>query len=112
MRVRSGEASEKLIMLRRSTRLRREYLYRKSLEGKERSLYEKKRKIKQALAGLAFFFVFFATVREQHCGFRGQACVRFSGNLVFSFFNINSCVSTKRISSWIDRGEGRLCCHL
>ncbi|CAK9226956.1 unnamed protein product [Sphagnum troendelagicum] len=37
-------------MLRRSTRLRREYLYRKSLEGKERSLYEKKRKIKQALA--------------------------------------------------------------
>ncbi len=86
MRVRSGEASEKLIMLRRSTRLRREYLYRKSLEGKERSLYEKKRKIKQALAGLAFFFFFvFATVREQHCGFRGQACVRFSGNLVFSF---------------------------
>lgn len=58
MRVRSGEASEKLIMLRRSTRLRREYLYRKSLEGKERSLYEKKRKIKQALAGLAFFFFF------------------------------------------------------
>ncbi len=43
-------------MLRRSTRLRREYLYRKSLEGKERSLYEKKRKIKQALAGLFFFF--------------------------------------------------------
>jgi hypothetical protein len=76
-------------MLRRSTRLRREYLYRKSLEGKERSLYEKKRKIKQALAGLCFFFFFcfcvFATVREQHCGFRGQACVRFSGNLVFSF---------------------------
>lgn len=84
MRVRSGEASEKLIMLRRSTRLRREYLYRKSLEGKERSLYEKKRKIKQALAGLCLFFVF-VTVREQHCGFRGQVCVRFSGNLVFSF---------------------------
>jgi hypothetical protein len=46
-------------MLRRSTRLRREYLYRKSLEGKERSLYEKKRKIKQALAGLFFFFSLF-----------------------------------------------------
>ncbi|KAG0466327.1 hypothetical protein HPP92_017907 [Vanilla planifolia] len=37
-------------MLRRNTRLRREYLYRKSLEGKEREYYEKKRKIKEALA--------------------------------------------------------------
>ena len=36
-------------MLRRNIRLRREYLYRKSLEGKERAEYEKKRKIKQAL---------------------------------------------------------------
>ncbi|KAJ0612227.1 putative U3 snoRNP protein/Ribosome production factor 1 [Helianthus annuus] len=36
-------------MLRRNVRLRREYLYRKSLEGKERLLYEKKHKIKQAL---------------------------------------------------------------
>ncbi|KAI5648738.1 hypothetical protein M9H77_34743 [Catharanthus roseus] len=36
-------------MLRRSIRLRREYLYRKNLEGKERLLYEKKRKIRQAL---------------------------------------------------------------
>ncbi|GLT26078.1 hypothetical protein SLA2020_011650 [Shorea laevis] len=36
-------------MLRRNIRLRREYLYRKSLEGKERFLYEKKRKIKEAL---------------------------------------------------------------
>ncbi|PWA80418.1 ribosomal RNA processing Brix domain protein [Artemisia annua] len=36
-------------MLQRNIRLRREYLYRKSLEGKERQLYEKKRKIKQAL---------------------------------------------------------------
>lgn len=38
-------------MLRRNIRLRREYLYRKSLEGKERLLYEKKRKIKEALQG-------------------------------------------------------------
>lgn len=38
-------------MLRRNARLRREYLYRKSLEGKERELYEKKRKIRQALEG-------------------------------------------------------------
>ncbi|KAJ4783996.1 U3 small nucleolar ribonucleoprotein IMP4 [Rhynchospora pubera] len=36
-------------MLRRNTRMRREYLYRKSLEGKEREYYEKKRKIRQAL---------------------------------------------------------------
>ncbi|KAK4592162.1 hypothetical protein RGQ29_016604 [Quercus rubra] len=36
-------------MNRRNTRLRREYLYRKSLEGKERILYEKKRMIKEAL---------------------------------------------------------------
>lgn len=43
-------------MLRRNIRLRREYLYRKSLEGKERLLYEKKRKIKEALQGLPFFF--------------------------------------------------------
>ncbi|KAL5729122.1 hypothetical protein ACHQM5_002115 [Ranunculus cassubicifolius] len=36
-------------MLRRNIRQRREYLYRKNLEGKERVLYEKKRKIKEAL---------------------------------------------------------------
>ncbi|KAL5543689.1 hypothetical protein UlMin_007473 [Ulmus minor] len=36
-------------MLRRNIRLRREYLYRKSLEGKARLLYEKKRKIREIL---------------------------------------------------------------
>ncbi|KAL6282084.1 hypothetical protein ACE6H2_013013 [Prunus campanulata] len=36
------------IMLRRNTRLRK-YLYRNSLEGKERLIYEKKRKIREAL---------------------------------------------------------------
>ncbi|CAL1373975.1 unnamed protein product [Linum trigynum] len=36
-------------MLRRNVRLRREYLYRKSLEGKERLRYENKRKISEAL---------------------------------------------------------------
>jgi U3 small nucleolar ribonucleoprotein protein IMP4 len=34
-------------------------LYRKSLEGKERLLYEKKRKIKEALQGLNFHKLFF-----------------------------------------------------
>jgi len=37
-------------MIRRNTRLRKEYLYRKSLEGKEREIYEKKRAIRKALA--------------------------------------------------------------
>ncbi|KYQ92944.1 brix domain-containing protein [Tieghemostelium lacteum] len=36
-------------MIRRNARLRQEYLYRKSLEGKEKDIYEKKRKIKKAL---------------------------------------------------------------
>eukprot|EP00850_Spirogloea_muscicola_P002707 SM000010S04345 [mRNA] locus=s10:1037463:1039044:- [translate_table: standard] len=36
-------------MLRRNARLRREYLYRKGLEGRERAAYEKKRRIRQAL---------------------------------------------------------------
>ena len=38
-------------MIRRNARLRREYLYRKSLEGKERLEYERKRKIREALDG-------------------------------------------------------------
>ena len=37
-------------MLRRQARLRREYLYRKSLEGKEKEEYERKRQVKEALA--------------------------------------------------------------
>lgn len=36
-------------MLRRDARLRREYLHRKGLEGVERSVYEKKRLVKNAL---------------------------------------------------------------
>eukprot|EP01098_Paradermamoeba_levis_P012314 TRINITY_DN5365_c0_g1_i2.p1 TRINITY_DN5365_c0_g1~~TRINITY_DN5365_c0_g1_i2.p1 ORF type:complete len:298 (-),score=82.79 TRINITY_DN5365_c0_g1_i2:213-1061(-) len=36
-------------MLRRNIRLRKEFLYRKSLEGKEKDEYEKKRKIRKAL---------------------------------------------------------------
>ena len=35
---------------RRNLRLRREYLYRKSLEGKERALYDRKKRIQKALA--------------------------------------------------------------
>jgi U3 small nucleolar ribonucleoprotein protein IMP4 len=36
-------------MNKRNTRLRREYLYRKSLEGREREVYEKRRRIREAL---------------------------------------------------------------
>lgn len=36
--------------LRRQTRERREYLYRKSLEDKDRQVYEKKKRIREALA--------------------------------------------------------------
>lgn len=36
-------------MIKRNARLRREYLYRKGLEGVERSTYEKKRKVREAL---------------------------------------------------------------
>ncbi len=37
--------------LRRQARLRREYLYRKSLEDKEKSILERKRKIKESIEG-------------------------------------------------------------
>jgi len=37
-------------MIRRNTRLRREFLYRKSLEGKERAAYEHKVQVKEAIA--------------------------------------------------------------
>ena len=42
-------------MLRRDIRLRKEYLYRKSLEGKQKEEYEKKQKIREALAGRRLF---------------------------------------------------------
>jgi U3 small nucleolar ribonucleoprotein protein IMP4 len=38
-------------MLRRNARLRKEYLYRKSLEGKEKATYERKRAVRKALDG-------------------------------------------------------------
>ena len=42
----SSEAASR----RRQTRLRREYLYRKSLEGQEKAAYEQKRLVREALA--------------------------------------------------------------
>ena len=40
------------MQIRRQTRLRREYLYRKALEDKEKSVHERKRKLKAALDGV------------------------------------------------------------
>lgn len=42
------------VPIRRQTRLRKEYLYRKSLEGKEKAAYERKRLIRTALQGACF----------------------------------------------------------
>ncbi|RUS30456.1 anticodon-binding protein [Jimgerdemannia flammicorona] len=52
-----------LPQIRRNTRLRREYLYRKSLETKERSIFERKQKIKEAIErklqiNCYFYFIF------------------------------------------------------
>ncbi len=43
-------ASSEAASRRRQTRVRREYIYRKSLEGKEKATYEQKRVIREALA--------------------------------------------------------------
>ena len=43
-------ASSNSASQRRQTRLRREYLYRKSLEGREKEAYEQKRRVREALA--------------------------------------------------------------
>ena len=42
-------------MLRRDIRLRREYLIRKSSEGKQKEEYEKKQKVREALSSLLFW---------------------------------------------------------
>lgn len=37
--------------IRRQNRLRREYLYKKSLEAQQRQIFERKQQLKNALAG-------------------------------------------------------------
>lgn len=54
-------------MLRRNIRLRRDYLYRKSLEGKKKEEYEKKMKVREALAcRLLFVIVSFSWKESSH----------------------------------------------
>lgn len=45
-----------LFKLRRQARERREYIYRKSIEDKERNIEERKRKLKNALDGIYIHF--------------------------------------------------------
>ncbi len=45
-------------MLQRSARLRREYLYRKDLEGKELATLERRKQLKEALDGSNAFLSF------------------------------------------------------
>lgn len=47
----TGSHTTMSVPIRRQTRLRKEYLYRKSLEGKEKAAYERKRLIRTALQG-------------------------------------------------------------
>ena len=42
--------------VRRNARLRREYLYRKSLEATERLVYDRKKQLKEAIAGASSWF--------------------------------------------------------
>lgn len=39
-------------MIRRQARLRREYIYRKSIEEKQRQIQDKKERIKKAIEGI------------------------------------------------------------
>ena len=41
-----------VFQLRRQARLRREYLYRKSLEGRKKAIQDKKDRLRQALEGM------------------------------------------------------------
>ena len=43
--------SSEFVMIRRNTRLRKEYIFRRTLKAKEREEFEKKRAIKKALEG-------------------------------------------------------------
>ena len=42
-------------MLRRQARLRREYIYRKSVEQRQKTIEDKKKRLKQAIDGIDFF---------------------------------------------------------
>jgi len=44
-----------LFQIRRQARLRREYIYRKSIEDRERTIQEKKQKLKHSLDGNFLF---------------------------------------------------------
>ena len=45
-------------MIRRNTRLRKEYIYRKALEAKDRQIFERKQALKNALAGQFYIYIY------------------------------------------------------
>lgn len=51
MRHVSLDSYSDLLQLRRQTRLRREYIYKKSIEQRELAIQEKKQKLKRAIDG-------------------------------------------------------------
>jgi U3 small nucleolar ribonucleoprotein protein IMP4 len=64
--------------LRRNIRLRKEYLYRKSLEGKERDDYERRLKVKKALAGEWLCPPLFTLLRGHATGLQRESPSRLS----------------------------------
>ena len=45
-------------MIRRENRLRREYIYRKSLEQRQKAIEEKREKVKDAIENNRYFLIF------------------------------------------------------
>ncbi len=43
-------------MLRRQARLRREYIYRKTIEQRQKTIEDKKTRLKQAIDGIHLFY--------------------------------------------------------
>ena len=49
-------------MLRRQARLRREYIYKKTIEQRQKTIEDKKTRLKQAIDGKQRFFIFLRNV--------------------------------------------------
>ena len=76
-------------------------MYRKSLEGKERILYEKKRMIKEALQGLLLFFQFLLTLSHSYI----HACMKVFVILVFLRWVLIAGVNFVGIGLFFGRGK-------
>lgn len=58
-------------MIRRNIRLRKEYLYKKSLEGKQKEEYEKKERIRKAIEGIFLYecLLFYNSYRRKRTSY-------------------------------------------